>query len=56
MSKLGELLREGPIAIAVGAHDFVETLRAEGVPVVEVDWRPPYAPDAEAQALLERLL
>lgn len=56
MSTLEALLRDGPVAVAVGAHDFAEALRQQDVEVVEVDWRPPYEPDEEAARLLEALL
>lgn len=32
--------------INVGLESFAEDLRAEGVPVVHVDWRPPAGGDA----------
>jgi hypothetical protein len=56
MTTLGELLRRGPVVVAVGARDFAAALRRQQVRVVEVDWRPPFQPDAEMKALLEQLL
>ena len=56
MSTLADLLRDGPVVVAVGARDFAQALREQEVTVVEVDWRPPYEPDEAAAALLEKLL
>ncbi|MFQ5896543.1 MAG: fdrA domain protein [Nitrospinota bacterium] len=42
-------------AINVGLSLFAEVLRARGVEVVEVDWRPPAGGDARMLSLLERL-
>jgi hypothetical protein len=47
---LGQELR----VINVGLELFARTLEAEGVAVVDVDWRPP-AGDASIAALLARL-
>lgn len=41
--------------INVGLESFAEDLRAEGVPVVHVDWRPPAGGDARLAALLDAL-
>ena len=42
-------------AVNVGLESFGEALRAQGVAVVDVDWRPPAGGDAAAVALLEAL-
>jgi rod shape-determining protein MreC len=39
--------------INVGLESFAEDLRAEGVPVVHVDWRPPAGGNARLAALLD---
>lgn len=41
--------------INIGIAVFAENLRAEGIEVVHVDWRPPTAGDARLAALLARL-
>lgn len=41
--------------INVGLESFAEDLRAEGVPVVHVDWRPPAGGNARLAALLDAL-
>ena len=56
MSQFADLLRNGPSVISIGARDFADSLRSQDVPVVEVDWRPPFKPDAEMAALLEKLM
>ena len=53
---LAKLLAGGPIAIAVGAHEFAESLRAQGATVEEVAWRPPQVNDPRIEHLLEKLL
>ena len=42
-------------AVNVGLTTFADALRAQGAPVVEVDWRPPADGDPAALAVLERL-
>ncbi|MDH7486140.1 MAG: acyl-CoA synthetase FdrA [Anaerolineae bacterium] len=42
-------------AINVGLESFTESLRAQGAPVVQVDWRPPAGGDERLAALLERM-
>lgn len=49
------LLREGPRAVNLGLAGFADALRAQGVPVVSVDWIPPLVDDQTA-AILDRLL
>ena len=50
-----ESLLDRPLLVVnVGLEVFAETLEAEGVTVVQVDWRPP-AGDARVAALLARL-
>jgi hypothetical protein len=51
---LEDLLGQSPRLINVGLEAFAETLEAQGVRVVHVDWRPP-AGDAKVAALLARL-
>jgi len=42
-------------AVNVGLATFADALRAQGAPVVEVDWRPPAGGDPALRAVLERL-
>jgi FdrA protein len=39
----------------VGLEIFADSLREQGVPVIDVDWQPPAAGDPELLELLERL-
>lgn len=46
----------GPLrVINLGLEVFADDLRAAGVPVVQVDWRPPAGGDPALVALLARL-
>jgi len=49
------LLAAPPRVVNVGLDLFAESLRAQGVPVIDVDWRPPAGGDADLLSLLERL-
>ena len=42
-------------AVNLGLSTFADALRAQGAPVVDVDWRPPAGGDASVLAMLERL-
>jgi hypothetical protein len=44
------------IAINVGLGMFAESLRAQGVQVVQVDWVPPAGGDPQLAELLDELL
>ena len=49
-------LIEGPLRVVnVGLELFAGELRAEGVEVVHVDWRPPAGGNPRLAGLLERL-
>jgi hypothetical protein len=54
--RINELLRTGPKVVNVGVADFAVSMRAQGLSVVQVDWRPPAGGDPEMIALLDRLL
>jgi len=54
--KIRELLEHGPVVINLGVHDFAESLRAQEVEVVHVDWTPPAGGDREMIELLDQLL
>ena len=54
--KFETLLREKPVFINVGVHEFAESLRKAGYDVVEVAWSPPAGGDAKMAALLDDLL
>lgn len=47
------LLRNGPQAINLALPGFAEALRAQGVPVVHVDWTPPTLDEELARLLVE---
>ncbi|HIE23291.1 MAG TPA: fdrA domain protein [Candidatus Korarchaeota archaeon] len=49
------LLKEKPKVINIGTKLFYESLRAQNVEVVHVEWRPPAGGDLEALKLLEKL-
>ena len=49
------LLAGPPRVVNVGLEIFAESLRAQGVEVVDLDWRPPAGGDRDMIALLERL-
>ena len=51
----GALLAAPPHVVNVGLEIFADSLRAQGVPVADVDWEPPAAGDSELLELLERL-
>jgi FdrA protein len=42
-------------AINVGLESFTESLKAQGAPVVQVDWRPPAGGNEQLMAILERM-
>ncbi len=50
------MLRQGPAPINVGLRAFAESLEAQGVEVVHVDWTPPAGGDTEMAQLLDGLL
>jgi len=54
--KVSELLDHGPVVINLGVRDFAESLEAQGVEVVHVEWTPPAGGDREMIDLLDRLL
>ena len=49
------LLSGTPRVVNVGLESFAQSLQAQGVPVVSVDWRPPAPGDPELLDLLARL-
>lgn len=55
-SKINELLQGPIIVINLGLQKFAESLEAQKVEVVQVDWVPPAGGDKEMLDLLERLL
>lgn len=52
---IGTLLRRPPAVINVGLELFAESLQAQGVPVVSVDWRPPAGGKQHLLDLLDKL-
>jgi hypothetical protein len=55
-NELERFLQSPLIVIAMGLSDFAESLRGQGVEVVQVDWTPPAGGDNELADLLEKLL
>lgn len=55
-NELERFLQSPLIVIAMGLRDFAESLREQGVEVVQVDWTPPAGGDEELADLLEMLL
>ena len=51
-----DLLSEKPVVINIGVPEFFETLMDQDVQVIQVDWQPPAAGDAELVDLLDELL
>ncbi|HYN36444.1 MAG TPA: hypothetical protein VEV82_05660 [Actinomycetota bacterium] len=51
-----DLLQSTPEVLNVGVTDFAEALRAQGVDVVQMGWKPPRKMNAEIERLLDRLL
>lgn len=49
------LLQDPPRVVNIGLSGFAADLRAQGVAVVEVDWRPPAGGNARMAALLAQL-
>ena len=54
--KVCELLGQGPVVINLGVKDFAESLKAQDVEVVHVDWTPPAGGHREMIELLDHLL
>lgn len=52
---LPTVLQNPPRVINIGLAGFAADLRAQGVAVVEVDWRPPAGGNARLAALLAQL-
>lgn len=42
--------------VNIGLQSFAESLRSQGVKVVQINWRPPVNRDPEIDTLLEDLL
>jgi FdrA protein len=51
-----DLLSDQLEAINIGLLEFFESLVAQGVQVIHVDWRPPAAGDEEMINLLDEIL
>lgn len=50
-----DLLQHTPVVINVGLEGFADELAAQGVEVMQLDWRPPAGGDPELADLLSRL-
>ncbi len=55
MSKENNIFNKELKVINIGIDIFPEDLKAQGVDVINVDWRPPAGGDFEVLKLLERL-
>lgn len=55
-ARLPALFTDGPRVINIGLEHFATPLRAHGVPVLHVDWRPPAGGEPRLINLLERLV
>lgn len=55
-SSLQDLLDRGPVAVNLGLRGFAESLQAQDVAVVHIEWTPRPQLDDETAALLDRLL
>ena len=55
-NRLDELLDQGPVAVNIGVEDFANSLKTQGVEVIQVDWTPPAGGDREMMELLDQLL
>ncbi len=56
LSKIDELLQKPIIVINLGLEKFAESMEAQQVEVVQVDWVPPAGGDKEMMDLLDQLL
>jgi len=54
--KILQFLSGDILPVNIGAHDFGDTLEAQGAAVIYVDWSPPAAGDQEMIDLLDQLL
>lgn len=54
--KVSEFLTRVPVAINLGSRGFAESLEAQNVTVLQVDWTPPAGGDREMIDLLDQLL
>jgi FdrA protein len=55
MSESKKLLNSELRVVNLGLELFANDLRSLGVPVVQVDWRPPAGGDRKMASLLQRL-
>lgn len=55
-SKTNELLQKPIVVINLGLMKFAESMEAQKVEVVQVDWVPPAGGDQEMMDLLNQLL
>jgi hypothetical protein len=53
--KIATLLAEGPRVANVGVANFADSLAAQDVPVIQVDWMPAPELDDDLAELLEEL-
>jgi FdrA protein len=53
--RVGPLLAEPPRVVSLGLTLFADALTTLGVPIVQVDWRPPAGGDPRLADLLARV-
>ncbi|KXS45280.1 MULTISPECIES: fdrA domain protein [unclassified Candidatus Frackibacter] len=54
--KILELFGKKLKVINIGLESFAESLKEEGVDVIQMDWEPPAGGDAELASLLDSLM
>lgn len=55
MNEIASLLATGPQVVNVGVREFADSLAAQDVPVIQVDWTPPPQLAEDVADLLEVL-
>jgi hypothetical protein len=54
--KIDQLLNEPLVVINIGLKGFSDSLEAQGVDVIQVDWVPPAGGDKELMEILDKLI
>jgi hypothetical protein len=56
MEKVDELLTKPLVVINLGLSGFTDSLEAQEVEVIQVDWVPPAGGDSELMDILDKLM
>jgi hypothetical protein len=56
MEKVDELLTKPLVVINLGLSGFADSLEAQEVEVIQVDWVPPAGGDSELMDILDKLM